>query len=239
MASVIVAIGPQNAFLLRQAIRREQAWLIAGIFLFGDVSMVLLGGFGIGHFLERWLWVKFLLTLLGAGYIFWFGLGVLRQILRPQDFDRRSVRHRAGSRAQGADRHLPQSACDFRYGDPGGNAGTPVSGPRQGCFHGWRHFCVGLLVPRPRLGRATFGALFIKAAGVAGHRWDNRRHHDFDGWHAGRRCLAAGANYLVVVTPAGLEPATPSLEGSCSIQLSYGVIPPKLTFADAICRGNY
>ncbi len=26
----------------------------------------------------------------------------------------------------------------------------------------------------------------------------------------------------VVACPAGIEPATPSLEGSCSIQLSYG-----------------
>src|SRR5690606_38605438 len=27
---------------------------------------------------------------------------------------------------------------------------------------------------------------------------------------------------LILARPAGLEPATPSLEGSCSIQLSYG-----------------
>jgi hypothetical protein len=27
-----------------------------------------------------------------------------------------------------------------------------------------------------------------------------------------------------MATPAGLEPATPCLEGRCSIQLSYGVV---------------
>ena len=84
MASVIVAIGPQNAFLLRQAVRREQAWLTAGIFLFGDITMVMLGGFGIGHLLERWPLLKLLLTALGAAYVFWFGLGVFRQLLRPK-----------------------------------------------------------------------------------------------------------------------------------------------------------
>lgn len=46
MLSAIVAIGPQNALLLRQALRREQVWLAASIFWFGDVTMVLLGGFG-------------------------------------------------------------------------------------------------------------------------------------------------------------------------------------------------
>ena len=84
MLSAIVAIGPQNALLLRQAVRREQAWLTASIFLFGDVTMVLLGGFGIGHFLGRWRLAKLLLTSLGALYILWFGVGVFRQTLRPK-----------------------------------------------------------------------------------------------------------------------------------------------------------
>jgi len=81
MLSAIVAIGPQNALLLRQAVRREQAWLTALIFLFGDVTMVLLGGFGIGHFLGRWPWAKLLLMVLGALYMLWFGVGVFRQTL--------------------------------------------------------------------------------------------------------------------------------------------------------------
>jgi L-lysine exporter family protein LysE/ArgO len=84
MLSAIVAIGPQNALLLRQAVRREQAWVTASIFLVGDVTMVLLGGFGIGRFLGRWPLAKLLLTALGALYILWFGVGIFRQMLHPK-----------------------------------------------------------------------------------------------------------------------------------------------------------
>ena len=52
-----------------------KTWLTASIFLFGDVTMVLLGGFGIGRFLGRWPLGKLLLTALGALYILWFGVG--------------------------------------------------------------------------------------------------------------------------------------------------------------------
>ena len=87
MASVIIAIGPQNAFMLRQAVRKEQAWLVASIMLSGDIIMVSLGGFGIGQFLEGLPWVKLALTVLGCLYILNFGVGVFRQMLHPKSLD--------------------------------------------------------------------------------------------------------------------------------------------------------
>lgn len=94
MLSVIVAIGPQNAFLLRQSVRREHAWLVASIMLLGDIIMVSLGGFGIGHLLEGWPWAKLALTVLGALYIFRFGVGVFRQMTAPKTLTTDGVVHR-------------------------------------------------------------------------------------------------------------------------------------------------
>lgn len=84
MLSLIVAIGPQNAFLLRQAVRHEHALLVASIMLSGDALMVLLGSFGVGHLLEKWLLTKLILTIIGAIYIFVFGLRILLQINQPK-----------------------------------------------------------------------------------------------------------------------------------------------------------
>lgn len=84
MLSLIVAIGPQNAFLLRQAIRREHAWMSASIMLFGDALMVMLGGFGVGHLLEKLVLTKLIITIIGAIYIFIFGLRILLQINNPK-----------------------------------------------------------------------------------------------------------------------------------------------------------
>ena len=84
MCSLLVAIGPQNAFMLRQAVRREHAWMVAAIMLFGDITMVSLGGFGIGHLLEGLPWVKLALTAIGALYVLRFGVMVFREMMHPK-----------------------------------------------------------------------------------------------------------------------------------------------------------
>ena len=46
------------------------------------------------------------------------------------------------------------------------------------------------------------------------------------GWKlAGRRKMLTASAFLKLVAPEGFEPSTHSLEGCCSIQLSYGTIP--------------
>lgn len=68
--SLIIAIGAQNAFVLRQGLRRHHVLLIVGICAVSDLALILSGVAGIGTVVEhapraldvvRWLGVAFLL----------------------------------------------------------------------------------------------------------------------------------------------------------------------------------
>ncbi|GHD55657.1 LysE/ArgO family amino acid transporter [Jeongeupia chitinilytica] len=82
-ASLIMAIGAQNAFVLRQGIARQQLFLTAFCCGLWDLVMMGAGILGMGTLLaaapglQRWM------ALFGAAFVFWYGLGALRKALRP------------------------------------------------------------------------------------------------------------------------------------------------------------
>ena len=51
--------------------------------------------------------------------------------------------------------------------------------------------------------------------------------------------LVSLSGEIVMVIPLGLEPKTYCLEGSCSIQLSYGTDLKKVISAEIGCKGTY
>lgn len=72
MASVIFAMGPQNAMLIRQGLRKEHPFLIAFIFTLCDFILIACGVIGIGQYLARISWLRFLVLYGGAAFLFWF-----------------------------------------------------------------------------------------------------------------------------------------------------------------------
>ena len=72
--SLIIAIGAQNAFVLRQGLAGKFVLPVALVSAFLDAALIVLGVAGLGVLLES---VPFLLGLvrwLGAGYLVWFGI---------------------------------------------------------------------------------------------------------------------------------------------------------------------
>src|SRR5690554_6321428 len=68
-AGLIIAIGAQNAFVLQQGLRRQHAWLVAGVCALCDWLLVGLGVLGLGMLIAqqealmevaRWAGVAFL-----------------------------------------------------------------------------------------------------------------------------------------------------------------------------------
>ncbi len=70
--ALIVAIGAQSLFIMRQAVRRDRLMLAVAVCLAGDIVLVFAGTAGVGVVTERAPWVLLALTWGGVAYLLWF-----------------------------------------------------------------------------------------------------------------------------------------------------------------------
>jgi L-lysine exporter family protein LysE/ArgO len=85
--ALIIAVGAQNAFLLRQGIRGEQVLPIVLTCLVSDVVAITAGVAGLGVVLERWPSVLPVAQVLGGIYLIAFGLHAAMRAWRPTALD--------------------------------------------------------------------------------------------------------------------------------------------------------
>jgi L-lysine exporter family protein LysE/ArgO len=81
--SLIVAIGAQNLFVLRQGIRREHVFLVAAICAVSDAVLIVLGVSGIGFVLLALPWLVDVVRWAGAVFLVVYGLLAARRAWRP------------------------------------------------------------------------------------------------------------------------------------------------------------
>ncbi|GHG00658.1 amino acid transporter [Deinococcus piscis] len=81
---LIMAIGPQNAFVIRQGLRREHALLAALACALSDTLLMTLGVLGVGRLLAARPELVTLGTLVGAAFLLWYGAQAFRSARRPQ-----------------------------------------------------------------------------------------------------------------------------------------------------------
>ena len=82
--SLIVVIGAQNAYVLRQGIRRSHVAVVVAICAVSDLALILAGVAGIGAIVDRAGWLIDVVTWLGAAFLVWYGIGSIRRALRPE-----------------------------------------------------------------------------------------------------------------------------------------------------------
>lgn len=82
--SLIVAIGAQNAFVLRQGLRRSHVGLVVAICALSDVVLILAGVAGIGVVVDRAPWAVEVVRWLGVAFLTVYGVGSLRRARAPQ-----------------------------------------------------------------------------------------------------------------------------------------------------------
>lgn len=81
--SLIVAIGAQNAFVLRQGLRRQHVLTVVLICAFSDALLIALGILGLGAAISSAPLLIELFRYGGAAYLLWFAITALRRALRP------------------------------------------------------------------------------------------------------------------------------------------------------------
>lgn len=80
---LIIAIGAQNAFVLRQGIRREHIGTVILVCALADIVLIGVGTAGVGALVSSYPMVLTVIRWMGAAYLLWFAWGALRSAARP------------------------------------------------------------------------------------------------------------------------------------------------------------
>jgi L-lysine exporter family protein LysE/ArgO len=92
---LIVAIGAQNAFVLRQGLRLEYVAVVVAVCTASDIALIAAGVLGAGAALSRVPWLIPAVCFAGAAFLLSYGFLAARRALRPSSL----VPDAAGARA--------------------------------------------------------------------------------------------------------------------------------------------
>jgi L-lysine exporter family protein LysE/ArgO len=81
--SLIVAIGAQNAFVLRQGLRRAHVRPVVTVCLVSDFVLIVAGVAGIGVIVQHAGWALLAVRWFGVAFLAWYGLASAWRARRP------------------------------------------------------------------------------------------------------------------------------------------------------------
>ena len=85
--SLIVAIGAQNAFVIRQGLLRSHVALVVTVCSLADAFLIILGIGGLGKIIQSQPQALEFIRWFGVAYLIWFGVKSVRAALSPQSLD--------------------------------------------------------------------------------------------------------------------------------------------------------
>ncbi|KQS66519.1 LysE/ArgO family amino acid transporter [Modestobacter sp. Leaf380] len=97
--SLIVAIGAQNAYVLRQGLRREHVATVVAVCALSDVVLILAGVAGTGAVLERVPWLVTVVRVAGGLFLLGYAVLAARRAVRPSAMDTSAGGARVGTAA--------------------------------------------------------------------------------------------------------------------------------------------
>ena len=85
--SLIIAIGAQNAFVIRQGLTKKHVLLVVAICAISDALLILLGVAGLGALISGLPWLLEVIRWFGVAYLTWFGIRSIRSAFKTQTLD--------------------------------------------------------------------------------------------------------------------------------------------------------
>lgn len=82
--SLIIAIGAQNAFVIRQGLLRQHVLLVVAICAISDAALIFLGTGGLGTLIQSKPSLIEIIRWFGVAYLTWFGIRSIRSIFKDQ-----------------------------------------------------------------------------------------------------------------------------------------------------------
>lgn len=80
-AAMILPIGPQNAFVMNQGIRRQYHIMTALLCALSDLLLICAGVFGGSALLMQSPWLLALVTWGGVAFLLWYGFGAFKNAM--------------------------------------------------------------------------------------------------------------------------------------------------------------
>ena len=85
--SLIIAIGAQNAFVIRQGLTRSHVFLVVAICAVADLALIWLGVAGLGAIVTSLPWLLEVIRWFGVAYLSWFGFKSARAAFKNESLD--------------------------------------------------------------------------------------------------------------------------------------------------------
>lgn len=96
--SLILAIGPQNTFVIRQGIRGEFVFLTALVVFICDSALIAAGVLGVGQIVTKVSWLKLLLTIGGMSFLTIYGAVALIRVFHDDKLKVSRVKEKSSAR---------------------------------------------------------------------------------------------------------------------------------------------
>jgi L-lysine exporter family protein LysE/ArgO len=96
--SLIIAIGAQNAFVIRQGLTKRYVFTVVAICSLIDASLIALGIGGLGAVISGLPWLLELIRWVGVAYLAWFGIKSVISATKTQSLDPAGVESKSAGK---------------------------------------------------------------------------------------------------------------------------------------------